>query len=128
MSASRQTRGRLNMQPPGLNIYAPQPCTENTHAACSVRQAVAACEPRGAAAELWCSGNALVPRMSGGCVDCHLSWRLFIAFVQFRAAQVVRRGSLGSLPGGPRARARLPDVAGVLAARPAMLPARSATR
>ena len=29
MSAARQTRGRLNMQPPGLNIYAEQPCTEN---------------------------------------------------------------------------------------------------
>ncbi len=50
------------------------------------------------------------------------------AFVRFRAAGVVRRGSLGSLPGGPRARARLPDVTGVAAARPAMLPARSATR
>ena len=29
MSASRQTRGRLNMQPPGLNIYAPLSCAEN---------------------------------------------------------------------------------------------------
>src|SRR5450755_178173 len=35
---------------------------------------------------------------------------------------------VGPLPGGPRARARLPYVAGVAAARPAMLPARSATR
>jgi ribonuclease BN (tRNA processing enzyme) len=35
---------------------------------------------------------------------------------------------VGPLPGGPRARARLPDVAGVAAARPAMLPARSAMR
>jgi hypothetical protein len=29
MSAARQTRGRLNMQPPGLNIYAEHSCTEN---------------------------------------------------------------------------------------------------
>jgi hypothetical protein len=29
MSASRQTRGRLNMQPSGLNIYAARSCTEN---------------------------------------------------------------------------------------------------
>jgi hypothetical protein len=29
MSAARQTGGQLNMQPPGLNIYAEQPCTEN---------------------------------------------------------------------------------------------------
>ncbi len=54
--------------------------------------------------------------------------RLLIAFAQFRAARVVRRGSLGPFPGVPRARARLPYVAGVAAARPAMLPVRSATR
>jgi hypothetical protein len=29
MSASRQTRGRLNMQPSGLNIYTARSCTEN---------------------------------------------------------------------------------------------------
>jgi len=29
----------------------------------------------------------------------HLSWRLFIAFAQFRAARVVRRGSLAPCPG-----------------------------
>jgi hypothetical protein len=30
VSAARQTRVRLNMPPPGLNIYAAQSCTENT--------------------------------------------------------------------------------------------------
>jgi hypothetical protein len=29
MIAARQTRGQLNMQLPGLNIYAEQSCTEN---------------------------------------------------------------------------------------------------
>jgi hypothetical protein len=29
MSASRYTRGRLNMQPSGLNIYAARSCAEN---------------------------------------------------------------------------------------------------
>jgi len=29
MSAAQPTRGRLNMQPPGLNSYASPSCTEN---------------------------------------------------------------------------------------------------
>jgi hypothetical protein len=37
MSAALQTRCRLNMQPPGLNIYASRPRTENARTCRMVR-------------------------------------------------------------------------------------------
>ncbi len=54
---------------------------------------------------------------------------VLVAVHRFRAVPGVAGGPervVGPLPGGPRARARLPEVAGVAAALAAMLPARSA--